>query len=512
MVSVAFELDDLSSHGSLVKFLSSLLVGTIWMMSGISSSIAIAGEKSAPVESTEDGDAEDIVTPDDDMNSEFDGEFVFGSYGRTQFELDPGGNRSSAPRIVHPGPRLLQQDYVELDFLYHMEREGGLESSVVFTLALFGPFAHYDGDFADQSLAVRNLYAEFGGISETLDGLDLWVGSRMYRGDDVYLLDTWPLDELNTVGGGASYRVGGLEARVHAGVNRLDHPFQWQAVDRPAQPIGATSQVVLDRQRFLSSGRLEYVMDDLVGDLGAKAVAYGEFHRLPDGQRVPAQFLDNQTPTEPFADVLETLPADRGWVLGTQLGLFESGTANHLNLFFRLARGLAAYGELGIPHVTAQDGTATGAQRLSTALSGNWESHRVGVMAGTHLSRFTNPHPEVDGLDEGLEATAVVRPVLFVTDHFHQGLEISYQHRYPFAVNPETGAHHEPAVWQLSVLEILSLGRGNYERPQIRLGYTVAFSNEDAQRTFPVGDERRPGSVEHVISLGAEWWFNSSTY
>ena len=27
----------------------------------------------------------------------------------------------------------------------------------------------------------------------------------MYRGDDVYLFDFWPLDNLNTVGGGAMY-------------------------------------------------------------------------------------------------------------------------------------------------------------------------------------------------------------------------------------------------------------------------------------------------------------------
>ena len=466
----------------------------------------------APVAMAEDSQESADVAEDEEEATGFDGEFVFGSYGRTQFELDPGGNRASAPLVVDPGPRLLQEDYAEFDFLYDMRHEGGLESRVLFTLALFGPFAHYDGNFADQALAVRNLYAEVGGISDALEGLNLWVGSRMYRGDDVYLLDTWPLDELNTVGGGASYRTGGLEGRVHAGVNRLDDSFQWQAVDSTASPVGTRSQVVLDRQRFLSSGRLEYAEDELLGDLGAKAVAYGEYHRLPEGERVPAEFLDNQTPTEPVEGILETLPADSGWVLGGQLGIFESDTANHLNLFVRWAQGLAAYGELGVPAITAPDGTAAGAQQLSAALSGNWETNRVGVMAGAHLSRFINAHPEIDGFDEALEATAVVRPAIFVTDYFHQAFELSYQHRYPFALDPETGEHHQPMVWQLSILEILSFGRGSYERPQLRLGYTVAFSNEDAQQAFPVGDQRRPEPVEHVLSIGAEWWFNSSTY
>jgi hypothetical protein len=30
----------------------------------------------------------------------------------------------------------------------------------------------------------------------------------MYRGDDVYLLNWWPLDNLNMVGGGARYNAG----------------------------------------------------------------------------------------------------------------------------------------------------------------------------------------------------------------------------------------------------------------------------------------------------------------
>lgn len=71
---------------------------------------------------------------------------------------------------------------------------------MLFTFALFGPYAHYDGDFVDQSMAVRNLYVRMANLSQTLDGLSLWAGSRMYRGDDIYLLEWWPLDELNTVG------------------------------------------------------------------------------------------------------------------------------------------------------------------------------------------------------------------------------------------------------------------------------------------------------------------------
>lgn len=438
--------------------------------------------------------------------------FVFGSYGRTQFQISNDGNRGASPNQVSHGPRLFQEDYGEFDFLYDMAADDGLNARVLFTLALFGPFAHYDGDFSDQSLAVRNFYVEMDQISSAIPDLKLWVGSRMYRGDDVYLLDFWPLDELNTVGGGASYQLGDLNARLHAGVNRLDNAYQWQVIEVPAPGIGTRSQVVLDRQRFLGSARLEYASADLLGPLGAKAVLYGEAHRVAAGERIPSEFLNGQTPTVPADDAIETIPGDSGFVVGTQLGLYQPDAANHLNLFFRYARGLAAYGELGVPFGTAVDGTATGAQELRVALSGNFETHRFGVLAGAYVSRFTDANVHTDSLHEFVEGAAVVRPAIFITDHFHQAFEISFQQRYPYGLDPETGQHHTPTVWQFSVLEVLSLGRSNYARPQLRMGYTLALADDDAQRAFPLRDQRRPANVEHIFSVGAEWWFNSSTY
>ena len=52
----------------------------------------------------------------------------------------------------------------------------------------------------------------------------------MYRGDDIYLLDWWPLDNQNTIGGGASYDFKKTDTRVaaHVGMQRLDDPYQYQ--------------------------------------------------------------------------------------------------------------------------------------------------------------------------------------------------------------------------------------------------------------------------------------------
>ena len=438
-------------------------------------------------------------------------EFSFGSYGRIQFDFDENGNRGLQTNVVGHGPRILEEPYAEFDLRYDLRTEDGFGTRVLFTLALIEPFAHFSGDFTDQALAVRNLYAESWGFLPFLEELELWVGSRMYRGDDVYLLDYWPLDELNTVGGGFVWRSGGLDLRTHVGVNRLNDDYQFQAIEVPGESYHTRRKVLLDRQRTIASTRAAYQID-LGESLGAKAVAYGEFHTLPSGRRIPPNLLQNEAPVYPEEIADEPLASQSGGVVGGQLGLFEPETSNHLNLFVKWARGLGAYGEFGIPLETADDGSASGAEALVGAFSANWESHMLGLMAGGYLRRFADADDQRHDADDFLEGAVSMRPMLFVTEHFHQALEVSFQSRHPFGLEPDTGKHHVPWVTQLSLLEIVSLGRGSYTRPQIRLHYTLSLSNDDARAQFPEGDRRRPEPVEHFIGLGAEWWFNSSRY
>lgn len=485
---------------------------------------AVAQPVAAPAPEPSPADPADPADPESDLGPvepEFaqigvdeaaeESGFSFGSYGRASARFDDEGNAAPATNVVSHGPRILEPSYAELDFRYVLVADDGLTTEVLATLALFEPFPHYTGAFGDQPLALRNLYAEMRDISPALEGLSFWAGSRMYRGDDIYLLDWWPLDNLNTLGGGAAYERAGFTGRLHVGVNRVADDFQLQTIEVPGS-IFATDKVVLDRQRMIGSARLGYAHPDLVGPLGLKGVVYGEFHRLPGGERIPPELVDGDMPQYDPSLIGQQLPADDGFVLGAQLGLFQVGTATHVNLFGRWSRGVAAYGEFGVPFGTTAEMTADGAEELLAALSANWESRWVGVMAGAYLRRFIDADDQTRDLDDYTEGAVVVRPVGYVTEHFHQALELSYQQFYPYGLDPNTGQQPVPEVWQVSVLELLSMGRGNYARPQLRLSYTASFSNDDARARFPAGDARRPAAVEHIVSLGAEWWFNSSSY
>jgi len=437
--------------------------------------------------------------------------FLFGSYGRVQTTDDGDGHPGRDTNVVAHGPRLFEPSYAEIDLSYRLDADDGFGSLVQFTLAMFEPFAHYSGEY-EQTWAVRNLYAEAWGFVPYVPWLRLWAGSRMYRGDDIYLLDYWPLDNLNTIGGGLIFAWRDLDVRFHGGVNRLDNDYQFQEIEIPGAVFGSREKVLLDRQRTIYSLRAGYDLPRLTPWFGMKLRAYGEMHSLPSGERIPADLIDDEVSDYDPETIVTDAPKDSGWVAGGQAGFYGFGQNSHVNLFFRWAQDLAAYGEAGVPYGVNDDGTAEGAYEMVTALSANYEFHWAGVMAGGYLRKFKDADVNRYDTDDFMEGVFTVRPVIFITEHLHQGFEFSYQQHYPFGLDPETDEHEVAEVTQYSLMEIVSLGRGSYRRPQFRLTYTISQPNGSARRTYVDGDLRRPGKTEHFIGFGVEWWFNSSTY
>ncbi|PKN44698.1 MAG: hypothetical protein CVU59_11030 [Deltaproteobacteria bacterium HGW-Deltaproteobacteria-17] len=178
------------------------------------------------------------------------GGFGFGSYGRVTLGTNMDGEPVYPVNITGHGPRLEESTYVELDLYYRLHPMRGLRSKMVATLALNDSLFHYNGSW-ESGMAVRNLYLEM--TPQALPGVSFWAGSRMYRGDDIYLLDFWPLDNLNTLGAGVWYDRRPLRGGLHVGTNRVLGPYQYQeeAVNTPT--VGETTIATLNRQRFIAS-------------------------------------------------------------------------------------------------------------------------------------------------------------------------------------------------------------------------------------------------------------------
>jgi maltoporin len=437
--------------------------------------------------------------------------FRFGSYGRVLAGSDLRGGKPERIKVVAQTPRIVEDSYLELEFSYGFARATDKSTIVmrpVITLAFDSTLFHDTGEF-DAQPALRNIFLD----ARISDDLTLWAGSRMYRGDDIYLFDYWPLDDINTVGAGAQYSVkahilGGdekLEAGAHVGFNRLLRDFQFQEVDvaNPAQ--GATTIVQLNRQRTVASATLAYVLVPYGDGIGVKLKTHGEYHALPSGTR---KRLDG---------TFESLPADNGLLVGAQLGTFGFSSnkrfRRHLNLFTRYARGLAAFDELAPPTTFGPDLETSRANELTFGVSGNWDHALGNLMIGALSRRFTDADTSATDPDDGWEYAVDARPLVRVAHDFFIGGDVSYQARFPKGLNPITLRAQDPAVFQIAPMLVWSpMGPSGYDRPQLRFVYRAAHLNQAALDLYVVEDRRHTRPWQHFLGVQVEWWFNSTTY
>lgn len=445
--------------------------------------------------------------------------FTFGSYARVRAATDLQGGVAKQVNVVTRGSRIDEHNYAELEFQQRFElpksADTTLYAQAVSTLALGGDFFHFTGDF-DQTIALRNLYGDFGLRRKRLT-LSAWAGSRMYRGDDVYLLDFWPLDNLNTVGGGIAgsydWSFGRSELKIHVGGNRLFNSYQFQQVQVPGFDFGATDVVFLNRQRVISSVRAQqdhWLSQRANGSplSGVKVVLYAEDHQLPRGTRR----LEDGVSTK-------VLPAESGTKIGAEFGTWTADgyfKGSFANLFLTHASGLAAYGEFGVPTGVNINETSEGASSTMLALSGDIETPHFGVLLGAYYKYFQDADRESVDFDDYWESIFAARMHSYIGDHIQPGLELSYQVRQPKGPFLGTNSYEVPSVFKFSLIQAFSLGRGMYTRPQLRLMYTMSMLNPSAVNLIPKGDPRRDqgaqnGLTQHYLGVMVEWWFNNAS-
>ncbi len=458
-----------------------------------------APDASTSADTEGSGDGHGAVSDGDsgDEAGDFLSGFGFGTYGRVVAASDLRGGTGADANIVSRAPRIDEGTYFELE----LRREDTLPwmtSKIVATLAVNGPLFHFDGDFAE-SFAIRNLFLELGNVG--VEGLSLWAGSRMWRGDDVYLLDTWPLDNLNAVGGGAGFEHEYLDARLAVGFTRPNDPFQTQIVDvLPVDGFVPDEVFLLDRPRIVTALKLTGFPLGR-GDVGIKATLYGELHEMAAGDR------------RDDSDVVVHLPADDGYVLGAQVGGWIVENRAFANVFFRYARGLGAYDPFGVPFRTGTVIDTGRAEETLLAVSLNYEVAFLGIQAGAYYRHFRDADPSL--LERSLLAEGAIdlRPHFYILDWLGVALDLSYQALQTTALDERTGNGVGGSVWKLGIMPFVSpFGRGTYTRPHLRLIYAATFRDEGARALYNPLDPRSQRDVEHFLGIGAEWWIDTVSY
>lgn len=422
-----------------------------------------------------------------------------GSYGRVQASTDFRGGRGSDAQVATWGPRLQLGPYLELDIGWDATLDDGTELTVLVTPGVTGDVFHYTGEF-DSIIALRNLYAELRGIGGS--PFSAWVGSRMYRGDDIYLLDFWPLDNLNTFGGGGAVDLGRSRLAAQVGVNRLvegDWQVQQAPVARPGS-ISGEQVLVLDRQRTIASLTAEHRVP--VGELTLRLKGYGEVHAMPAGTR---RVDDDEGQWVP-----QDLPADNGALIGAQLSVWGWQTQSFAHLWVRHATGLAAVGELVVPTSGFdRDLRVAGSRSTLVAFTGNTEHGWFGLQWGGYLQNIV----DADGLDvdfdDRTEVVGVLRPNLWIGQHGALSLELSQQFVRPNGLNPRTNLFDRGAITQISLIPALQAGPGAYTRPRLQVVYTFSALSRGALAFLNPEDVRFGNPTQHYVGLGAEWWIHS---
>ena len=439
------------------------------------------------------------------------GRFEFGSYGRVRFGSDLRGGTGRQSNIVAHGSRFNEESYAELELRREDTFKDDIKTKVVATLAVFPPFFHFSGT-ASQQFAMRNLYAQ-----ATYNNYTLWAGSRMYRGDDIYLLDWWPLDNQNTLGGGFGGKLpkslGETTVAAHVGMQRLDNPYQFQQIAvQPRFGFGTATVTQLDRPRIVETLKVTHLLrnnadhhvfdDDPDNKKGFKIIGYGELHQLSSG-----------VARDTVTNLEKPLPGDTGFLIGTELAYWTGERDTFVQLFLRHARGVAAYDPLSSPQSFANDKTTRGSTETLVALGGNWESGMFGVLGGAYLRFFRDGDPSPTSTQKYDEGTLVVRPQAYFGEHWGLALDASYQQRRLAVLDPTTDAPLSASLLRFGFMPYFSpAGRGSYKRPQFRLLYSVTARDAGARSLYPLEDVFARRKVEHFAGLGVEWWFNSSSY
>jgi maltoporin len=428
------------------------------------------------------------------------GEFIFGSFGRMGVFTNQFGKEIPQVDVVSYIPRLQKQPYLELYLGYNKRFSFGDFNALV-TPAIAGDPFHYTGQF-QAAIALRNAYLDVSNIGGI--GLFAWAGSRMYRGDDVYLLDFWPLDNLNTLGGGLGWRYGSnnfgyLELATHLGFSRvLGSNFFSQQILVADQTFGATEVVTNDRQRLIGSLKASYYRP--VGKWFAfKLKLYFEGHSIAPG----AIELRN--------GVGQVLPGDAGWVFGGQISMFIQNTKNYFHFFVRHGENLGAYNALGIPFALNADGTTSGAKEDMVALSlfTFWWEH-LGVVFGGYYRNFQSARNDEFDADSTEELAGTLRVNIAFLRFLQQGIEMSVQRAFPkraVTISDTEIRQISPAVFKLSLMPTLVSSPENFPELTVRLIYTFSSQNPDSRYLYVAQDPRVSIRNYHFFGIQAEWLF-----
>ncbi|MGQ7946408.1 carbohydrate porin [Flavobacterium sp. WC2509] len=233
--------------------------------------------------------------------------FSIGSYGRAGIAYGLGAPNSDFPRSLNLngmgsiGGRFEENDYFELATALHFDpviaEKEKTKINVQARFAFYTTQGQLIGNVSNKSIggivtALPELYAEANNIMGS--EWSVWLGARLFRGDDIHIIDHFYFDDHSGQGVGIKYKNTQVSV-IFAGsidtTSTLPPNFYLNIVNgTPTLGLRNRYVSILEHTMMLEKGYVKFL---------------AEFQRLPSGNAQNANTIYNY-------------PADHGYVLGAK--------------------------------------------------------------------------------------------------------------------------------------------------------------------------------------------------
>jgi len=441
-----------------------------------------------------------------------------GSYGRVGVDwsfVNEGsiGRRLNLNNMGSIGGRMEEQDYLEIAPMLHFKpfkEDDATEINVQLRFSVYSTSLTSFGNSSTSSLggltlALPEIFAEARNINNS--GVNVWIGSRLYRGPDVHIADHFYFNDHSGQGFGVEFKQSRFSTIFVSSTDTTSTlpPYFYLNI------ATGTPSLAL-RQRLVFNFEQDFILND-----NQMLTLLGEFHRM-------AGYQSNLeiTPYSTDSNIIVNYPSDFGYVMGLRLStdIGPKNSKQYNKLAIRYGARLANGGDGGMSKTFYTFGAPDlenlnfkGAYSLSLVdeiflnlsesnfLNGYVIYTKSKGAAKSDDKAFTYLGQEVYNRKQ--DFTIGARNTTVISDKFQFVSELHYSQR-------KDGTEDPNAMTKLSLspMFVPTGEKSAWARPQLRFVCSIAHYNETAKNNLysPYLSFAGPSNWGYYFGVKAEWW------
>jgi maltoporin len=442
-----------------------------------------------------------------------------GSYGRVGVDwsfVNGGsiGRRLNLNNMGSIGGRIEEQDYLELAPILHFKpfkEDDATEINLQMRFSVYSNSLSLFGNSSTTSLggltlALPEIFVEARNINNS--GVNIWVGSRLYRGPDVHIADHFYFNDHSGQGFGVEFNKSRFSTIFVSSTDTSSTlpPYFYLNIATGTPTLALRQRVVFNFEQDFNLSENQML------------TFLGEFHRMGDTDSpLEIEPYDNDT-----SNIILNYPSDYGYVLGLQLSSnIGEKKSNQYNRFaIRYGARLANGGDGGISKTSYTFGAPdleklnfSGAYSLSIV-----DEVFINVSEKNFLNGYviyTKSKGGSDSDNKGItyigkevynrkqDFTVGFRDTHVISDKFHFLSELHYSFR-------KDGTEEPYAMTKISLAPTLvpTGEKSAWARPQLRFVASLARYNQAAKNNLYSPYLSFAGAADwgYYFGVKAEWW------